>query len=500
MIEKKVNKLKLKQKLVSGLPVACVLLLFLTLGIGRLSAQETKTDKEFRAGAAMSVITPKIGTSINGNFQEGFTQNIHDETHARGLVLDDGKTKIAIVTLDLCMAYRETLDNAKKRAAAYTGIPVVNMLISAIHTHSGGTACAVFGSTPDPDYLVFLEERAADAIIRANNNLEPARIGWGVGQEPSEVFNRRWKLKDGITFTNPFGGEDKVRMNPGFENPDLVGPAGPIDPEVPIIAVQSLDGKPIAVLANYSLHYVGGTKSGDISADYFGMFADRIGQMVGADHETPNFVGIMTNGTSGDINNINFGESAPKAMKPYEKMGIVANTVAAEAYKVYQKITYHDWVPLASAQKEISLRVRKPDAAELKRAKKILAEVKGEKLLKRDELYARETVLINDFPDKKELILQAIQIGDLAITAVPCEIFVEIGLEIKEKSPFEQTFSISLANGYNGYLPTPKHHEWGGYETWRARSSYLEVNASNVVISNLLGLLDQLKSSAITSR
>ncbi len=108
--------------------------------------------------------------------------------------------------------------------------------------------------------------------------------------------------------------------------------------------------------------------------------------------------------------------------------------------------------------------------------------------------------LINDFPDKKELILQAIQIGDLAITAVPCEIFVEIGLEIKEKSPFEQTFSISLANGYNGYLPTPKHHEWGGYETWRARSSYLEVDASNVVISNLLGLLDQLKSSAITSR
>ncbi|EPR66580.1 Alkaline ceramidase domain protein [Cyclobacterium qasimii M12-11B] len=492
--------MKLKQKLFTGLPVSCFLMLFLLMGMGKLSAQGTNADKEFRAGAALSVITPKIGTSINGNFQEGFTQNIHDDTHARGLVLDDGQTKIAIVTLDLCMVYRETLDKAKKRAAEYTDIPVENMLISAIHTHSGGTACAVFGSTPDPDYLVFLEERAADAIIRANNNLEPAKIGWGVGHEPSEVFNRRWKMKDGITFTNPFGGEDKVRMNPGFENPDLVGPAGPIDSEVPIVSVQSIDGVPIAILANYSLHYVGGTKSGDISADYFGMFANSIGQMIGADHKNPGFVGIMTNGTSGDINNINFGGTAPKKMQPYEKMEIVANTVAAEAYKVYQDITYHDWVPLASAQTEVRLGVRKPDAAELKRAKKILAEVEGEKLLNRDELYARETVFLNDYPDKKDLILQAFQIGDLAITAVPCEVFVEIGLEIKEKSPFGQTFSISLANGYNGYLPTPQHHEWGGYETWRARSSYLEVNASNVITSNLLGLLDQLKSSAITSR
>ncbi|WP_339926001.1 hypothetical protein [uncultured Cyclobacterium sp.] len=475
-------------------------MILLFLGAGKLIAQGTNTDKVFKAGAALSVITPKIGTSINGNFQEDFTQNIHDDTHARGLVLDDGNTKIAIVTLDLCMVYRETLDKAKKRAAGYTDIPEENMLISAIHTHSGGTACAVFGSTPDPDYLVFLEERAADAIIRANNNLEPARIGWGVGHEPSEVFNRRWKMKDGVTFTNPFGGEDKVRMNPGFENPDLVGPAGPIDPEVPIVSVQSMSGVPIALLANYSLHYVGGTKSGEISADYFGMFANRIGQMIGAEQNNPGFVGIMTNGTSGDINNINFGGTAPKKMQPYEKMEMVANTVAAEAFKVYQDITYHDWVPLASVQTEVSLGVRKPDAADLKRAKKILAEVEGDKLLDRDELYARETVFLNDFPDKKDLILQAFQIGDLAITAVPCEIFVEIGLEIKAKSPFDQTFTVSLANGYNGYLPTPQHHEWGGYETWRARSSYLEVNASNVVTSNLLSLLDQLKSSSLTTR
>jgi hypothetical protein len=481
-------------------PAIGLLLIILVLKATPLLAREMQEPKVFRAGAAKSVISPKIGTSINGNFQEDFTRHIHDDTHARGLVLDDGQTKIAIVTLDLCMAYRETIDNAKKRAEAFTGIPVENMLISATHTHSGGTACAVFGSTPDPDYLVFLEERAADAIIRANNNLEPAKIGWGTGQESSQVFNRRWKMKEGVISTNPFGGEDQVRMNPGIGNPDLLKPAGPIDPEVPVIAVQSLDGKPIAVLANYSLHYVGGTNKGDISADYFGMFASRIGEMVGATHHGSGFVGFMTNGTSGDINNINFGGSSPQPMQPYEKMAIVANTIAAEVFKVYQNITYLDWVPLAVEQKEISLGVRKPNESELERAKGILAKADGNNLVKREEIYARETLLLSTFPDEKQLILQAIQIGDLAITAVPCEIFVEIGLEIKEKSPFDQTFSISLANGYNGYLPTPRHHALGGYETWRARSSYLEVEASDVITANLLDLLEKLKSDSLAIR
>jgi len=91
-------------------------------------------------------------------------------------------------------------------------------------------------------------------------------------------------------------------------------------------------------------------------------------------------------------------------------------------------------------------------------------------------------------------------LGDLAIAAIPCEVFVEIGLEIKKKSPFGQTFTVSLANGYNGYLPTPQHHQWGGYETWRARSSYLEVDASNKITDTVLDLLDELKSAPKTAR
>ena len=144
------------------------------------------------------------------------------------------------------------------------------------------------------------------------------------------------------------------------------------------------------------------------------------------------------------------------------------------------------------AQKEIQLGVRLPEASEVKRAKDILAAAKKPVLGPVSEVYARETVLMAKSPAKVNVILQAIRIGDLAIVANPCETFVEIGLEVKKKSPLKHTFTIELANGYNGYLPTPEHHALGGYETWRARSSYLEVNASPAIMTTWVDLLSEL--------
>ncbi len=453
------------------------------------------TAKVFRAGAAMSNITPKIGTSINGLFQDRLVQNIHDETHARCLVLDDGQTCLAIVVMDLCMVSREVLDKAKARAHEATGIPVENMLMSATHAHSVGTAVPLFQSSPDPAYIDFLSERAADAVIRAYNNRVPARIGWGVGHEPTQVFNRRWKMKPGTPMPNPFGGQDQVKMNPGIGNPNLLEPAGPTDPEVPVISIQALDSTPIAVLANYSLHYVGGTPDREISADYYGLFASRIRELLGADKQALPFVGMMTNGTSGDINNVNVLEEKGAPEAPYTHMQMVANIVAAEAYKAILNTKYQNWVSLAAFQKEIFLGVRKPDKKEIKRAHDIVSNAKGPVMTTTEEGYARETLFMKDYPDHVPVILQAFRIGDLAITAIPTEVFVEIGLELKAKSPFKPTFNIELANGYNGYLPTPAQHKLGGYETWRARSSYLEVGAAPKITETLFELLNKLKAS-----
>ncbi|HBJ85383.1 MAG TPA: hypothetical protein DDZ88_16205 [Verrucomicrobiales bacterium] len=447
---------------------------------------------EFRAGAATSNITPELGSSINGGFQDGKAAFIHDELNARCLALDDGKTKLVFVVADSCVIGRGIFDEAKKMVNEATGLPMENMMMSATHSHSCGTLQAVGQSEPNPIYQRFVARRIADGVRRALNNLVPAKIGHGSVDVPWQVFNRRWKMKPGSILPTPLGvTTDQVKMNPGINNPNLVEPAGPTDPQVSFISVQTAEGKPLALLANYSLHYVGGVGPGHISADYFGAFAVRIGELLGVEQQEPAFVGIMSNGTSGDINNIDFrGGQAKEA--PYGRIKIVANDVAQAVANALKSVKHSDSAPLAVAQKEITLGLRIPTPDEVEKAREVM---KQSKLFPRmetmEQVYARETVLLADFPKEVSAPLQIMKIGDLHVSAIPAEVFVEIGLELKKRhSP---TFSVSLANAYHGYLPTPEHHKLGGYETWRARSSCLEVDASTKIIAGLEELFERLK-------
>jgi hypothetical protein len=452
-----------------------------------LSANASHADA-FRAGAAASNVTPFLGTSINGGMTDRRATHVHDELHARCLVLDDGTTKLAFAIVDSCMIPKEIVDAAKAIVAERTGIPATHVLISATHTHEAATATALFQSVPDPAYPKFLATRIADGIQRAANNLEPAQIGWTSTQAPEHVFCRRWRLKPGVAIPNPFGGTDLVKMNPAPGSADLVEPAGPTDPEVYIVSVRSTSGRPIALLANYSLHYVGGEGPGAVSADYYGMFAERIATLLNAEHQDPPFVGIMSNGTSGNINNINFRE--PRASrKPYEQMRAVAEDLAAKAAKAAQGIQYHDSVQLAAQTSTRELGVRKPTADEVKRAESILARSSHPVQTQLDGIYARETVAMAKYPDTVPVTLQTIRIGELAIGAIPCEVFAEIGLGLKQSAKPAPYFTIELANGYNGYLPTPEQHKLGGYETWRAKSSHLEVDAATKIVAELRRML-----------
>jgi hypothetical protein len=448
--------------------------------------------KGIRAGAHAIDVTPtKFPISVNGGMQDRQAKGAHDRLHARCLVLDDGTTKIALVVVDSCMIPREIHDDAKRQAQKATGIPTDRILISATHTHTAPTLGAVFQSEPDADYQKYLAARIAQGIEKAVQNLAPARVGWAVGREPNQLFNRRWKTKPGSIDADPFGRTtDQVKMNPGYQHPGLVEPAGPVDPEVSILSVQSRDGRPIALLANYGLHYVGGVP--ELSADYFGMFAERVRTLLDADKVEPPFVGILSNGTSGDVNNINFAGAAPGKKEPGEQARLVADDVAKVALAAVTTIKHRDDVTLAMAEKEIELGVRKPDEKEVERAQKILGEAKEKNkkvLTTLPEVYARETVFMAKYPDTVKAKIQAIRVGELGITAVPCEVFTEIGLDIKKRSPLKPTFTIELANGYNGYLPTPAQHRLGGYETWRARSSYLEADASTKITDTVLELL-----------
>ncbi len=454
----------------------------------------------FKAGASISNITPYLGGGIVGNFGvPPEARHIHDQLHTRALVLDDGTTKLVLVVSDNISIKQEVYDEAKRLISRQTGIPAEQILTSSTHTHSAtsaeGEGIRRRGwnvGQPLDTYQEFVAHRIADGVVVALNNLEPARIGWGAVNIPKHVFNRRWKMKQPVV--NPFGKMDVVKMNPGIGNPNVVEPAGPTDPEVSFISVQALDGRPIALLANYSLHYVGGVPKHDISADYFAVFADRIQELLKADRQEVPFVGIMSNGTSGDINNINVKGEKPNN-PPYTKMREVANDVADSVFHTYQSVTHVPWVKLQAAQQVLPLQVRKPDAEQLKLAHQILAQPEDSKPVHHtlERTYAERIIqLAAEWPDEIEIILQAFQIGDLGIAAIPFETFAETGLEIKSRSPMKKTFTISLANGSYGYLPTPEQHELGGYETWLSTNK-VEKNASRKIVETLLGLFEHFE-------
>lgn len=443
-----------------------------------------------RAGAATVNITPALGCSIAGSMRNHIARDVHDELQAKALVLDDGVTRIACVVCDSCAIATEVIHRAKSLITHHTGIAAASVLVAATHTHSAPAAARLFQSTPDADYQRWLATRIADCVRLALNRLQPARAGWAVGTEQRLVFNRRYFMEPGAIPPDPFGRtRDQVLTNPGVANPRILRPAGPTDPEVGLFAVETSSGKPLAALATYALHYVGGVPAGVISADYFGVWADQMRQRLKAG---PEFVAILANGCSGDVNNIDV-RSPARTYAPFEKMQEVAAVLAAECERLWGRIAFHEQLMLSTALDTVELGTRLPSLEEVAEARKTVPP-DAENVSDRRLIYAKETLDLADYPRTVSAPVQALRIGELGIATFAGEAFVELGLEVKRKSPFRPTFLIELANGYFGYIPTAQAHQQGGYETWRAKSSYLEVDAADKLVAAALRSLARLRA------
>lgn len=445
-----------------------------------------------RAGAATSNITPDMGVVLDGTIMKiGPAKHVHDELHARCLVLDDGTTRIAFAVCDVTMIAPEIVAEAKALLKKSLDLPPENILISATHTHSAPRALNIGFGPANEAYHHFLARRIAEGIQRAAFLLAPAKIGWGSVNKPEFVFNRRWFVRTDSKRANPFGriGE-RVQFGPSLA--DAEKPSGPVDPELFVLSVQHADGRPLCVLANYGLHYIGGVPTGHVSADYFGVFADRIQEKLHADRQDPPFVGIISNGTSGDVNGVNL-KDPNKRKAGYARMHEVADDLANAAVEVIGRIEHRSDVELGAKLTQLPLHVRKPGADQVAWAQSMLATEEAKKTNpSRPVIYARETMGLAEHPDTLLITLQALRIGDLTIASAPCEVFAVTGLAIKKESVAKATFTIELANGYGGYLPTPEQHEYGGYETWPARSSFLEVGAEPKIRTTLVELIREV--------
>ena len=447
---------------------------------------ESEQRSSLQAGAAIVDVTPQtMPVIVNGSMRSRTVDTIKTRLKARSLALSDGASTVAMVVVDSCMMPRPLLDEVKQQAFQRTGIPTDHILISATHTHSAGSCMGALGTPADSNYVPLLKMRLVDAIEAAAARLQPARIGFGRASAPEFTAVRRWIRRPDRLADDPFG-NPTVRANMhAAQNPDdVTGPSGPEDPELSLISVQTLDGQPLAVLANFSMHYFGGEQG--ISADYFGLFCAGLKQRI-----APNgsFVGIMSHGCSGDIWRRDYARR-----DSWERLSDIedyAEGLTDAAVRILDGVEYRDDVDLAMSEHRMTLKYRVPDKQRLLWSQEIVKRM-GDRLPETsEEIYANEQVILHE-RQQTEVVTQAIRIGDIAIATTPNETYAVTGLKIKAASPLEKTMVIELANGGDGYIPPPEQHLFGGYNTWAARSAGLEVTAEPKIAASCVKLLERV--------
>ena len=479
----------------SLLIASCALVLALHLPC-RGDSEKSGSQPRLSAGAASVDITPKPGVRLDGTISKpGPARGVHDHLYARALVLDDGHTRLAIVICDACMIGRDVVDHARRLISQRLTISPDHVLIAATHTHAAVRAIHVGTGPLDDDYHHDLALRIAEAVARADTNLSPAKLAFASFEYPQYLACRRTLCEPGSVGPNPFGetGERVASVAVPARKP--IRPAGPVDPQFSILSVQHIDGRPLAVLGNFSVHYCGGYARGMVSADYFGCYSRALEEKLVAGDDHPPFVGMMSNGTSGNTGAI---RSGGKRYPPFEWMKIAGRTLAEKTIRTIRPLQYRSDISLDALETELALSVRKPSSERIEWAHHVLRKKSENGRIRFPHpwtpVFAQETLHLSKYPDTVSLRLQAIRIGDAMIAAIPCEVFAETGLAIKQAFGRNPVFTIELANGYGGYLPPPEQHELGGYETWPARSSFLEKEAEPKIRQRITQLFNRLRT------
>jgi hypothetical protein len=294
-------------------------------------------------------------------------------------------------------------------------------------------------------------------VAKADAAKKPAKVFRGIGKEDNLAFNRRFHMTDGT-----------VGWNPGKLNPKILKPAGPTDPSVPVVqfVTADKDAKVIATYVNFSMHAdtVGGLH---FSADYMGVVADTLAKVHGEQAVT-----VFGLGCCGDVNHINV--SSGKAQKGYAEASRIGGRLAGEVLRVLDTAQPVEVGPLVVSSATVDLELPKVTDEDLEFAKGVVKEVMAEtkpapKFL--DQVQAFKAVDVRERLGKPLAPeVQVITLGDdLAWVSLPGEIFTDLGLQIKDGSPFKQTMLNELANGSVGYVPTKLAYSQGNYEVISAR-------------------------------
>jgi len=456
-----------------------------------------------KVGFAERDITPEIGMEVPGGYGKSFCRSIHDPCKVRAAVFDEGKRRVALVSIDAGFIWAKPVEVARQVIQKRCGIPPEAVLVGTTHSHSSGplgmvqpgqydhasalvqslayekSACA------DAGYVERVEKEIAEAVCRADKCRAEALCGVGKGVEDKVAFNRRYRMKSGVTYTHP-----------GQGNPDTLGYAGPTDPEVGVLGAWDTNGKLVGCVVNFACHAT--TNPGGISANYIYYLEQAIRGCFG-----PEVIVVFLPGASGDVTQVD--NLSPYLRRRGERDArFVGGRIGAEAVKVLLTMEPGTLVPLDARSNVLPIKRRVPEPGRVRHCydlvRKDIKEVGHT-----DWVFAKEIVLLDALLAKEpvaQVEVQAIQVGPAVFLACPAELFCQYGLNLKARCEFPLTFPVSVANDFMAYVPTEDAFgpHGGGYETRLTSVTNLEVKAGRKMVDAMLELAAKMTPGEVPAR
>ena len=420
---------------------------------------------ELKAGAAAVDLVADDAMVIGGGIGPQKAAGQEGKLRASAIVIEDPQGgRVALVECDVLMVNRDVLDRAARQIERETGIPFDHVLINATHTHHAPTTVTIHGYEREEGFTRQVGEKAVEAAVAASKRLAPVEMLFRLGQEATVGRNSRLLLANGMIYwTGP--------------RDEAVRPTDPFDADLPVWAFRRQDGTFEAVMFNHSTHTIGVHKPGVRSPSFYGLAAQGLEKEKGGTF-------LFFEGASGSTHNLDL--AGPE-------MSLRITDAVKDALKRAQP---HPVDRVKGIRSELTFKVRDFDEAADDKA---VVDYEAKQV--KDPKFAR--FVVDVFRDmRKELApmkgqerktwVQAIQIGDTAVVGVPAEFFTVLGIEIKRRSPFRDTYVFELANDYIGYIPDRRGHELGGYQTWTGLHSYAAPGTGEAIVAEALKLLERL--------
>ncbi len=435
--------------------------LMLTSPVWAQSKQTTETPL-LQVGFGQVEITPSRPTPMAGYYGKRLSTETHDPLWAKATVMDDGKNSIAIISLDLVATTKWLVDETRTLVAAQSKLPPECILISATHSHTGpvlfdpnSSRYNRFGNeAPETkQFMLELPSKIAESVSKAVAEKQPMAVRYAIGEEPQLAFNRRFFMTDGT-----------VGWNPGKLNPRIVREAGPTDDKLPMVAFYNKESDLCGLLSNFSIHLdtVGGTQwSADMPFALEQSLQRVFGEKCHLQYAT---------GCCGDVNHIDVRHAF--SQKGHPEAARIGTRLAGAVLRSWNSLTLTSANRLHATKAIVKLPLAQHSPDRVAWAHSVSERADNEKQPPFMEMVEAFRILDVQARNGESIDaeVQVISLGtELAWVAMPGEIFVQLGLAIKDGSPFASTTINELANGSIGYVPTCQAYAQGNYEVVSAR-------------------------------